>query len=60
MNLFLLLYDVKKQKNDLENILDRILHLFEDCYQGKEQVGKIGGQYWCSAFSLKMRVTYPS
>ncbi|MFB9213860.1 GGDEF domain-containing protein [Vibrio sinaloensis] len=36
----LLLYDVKS-KNDLENILDRILHLFEDCYQGKEQVGKL-------------------
>tara|TARA_Y100001960_G_C14775003_1_gene882611 strand:+ start:246 stop:1391 length:1146 start_codon:yes stop_codon:yes gene_type:complete len=36
----LLLYGVNS-KNDLENILNRVLHLFEDCYQGKEKVGKV-------------------
>lgn len=36
----LLLYGVKS-KSDLESILYRILHLFEDCYQGKEKVGKL-------------------
>ncbi|MEF1186717.1 GGDEF domain-containing protein [Vibrio sinaloensis] len=36
----LLLYGVKSRA-DLEGILNRILHLFEDCYQGKEEIGKV-------------------
>lgn len=36
----LLLYGVNN-KQDLENILNRILHLFEDCYQGPEKIGKL-------------------
>ncbi|EED28058.1 ggdef family protein [Vibrio sp. 16] len=36
----LLLYGVKS-RSDLEGILNRILHLFEDCYQGKEEIGKV-------------------
>ena len=44
-----LLYDVKS-KRDLENILNRVLHLFEDCYQGEEPIGKLAVSIGVSLF----------